>query len=177
MQTKNRQKLLLILALSAVGLFLGDRLLLRPLTKLWSSRASRIAQLRQDITAGQTLLERQQVIRTRWEQMRRQALPSNPSATEQQVFKAVDGWAQESRVNVTAVLPQWRKEAGNYTTYQCRVDAAGTIASLSRFLYSVERDPMPLKVESIEIGTSDKQGQQLGLALQFSGLVLNLGKQ
>ena len=48
-----------------------------------------------------------------------------------------------------------------------------TSARLSRFLYSVERDPMALKLELVELGARDKDGQQLSLGLQLSGLVLN----
>jgi len=42
-----------------------------------------------------------------------------------------------------------------------------------RFLYSIERSPMALKLELVELGARDKEGQQLSLGLQFSGLVLN----
>jgi hypothetical protein len=58
-------------------------------------------------------------------------------------------------------------------TYECRVDATGDLGKLSRFLYSVERDPMALKLELVELGARDKEGQQLSLGLQLSGLVLN----
>jgi hypothetical protein len=58
-------------------------------------------------------------------------------------------------------------------TYECRVDAAGDLGKLSRFIYSVERDPMALKLELVELGARDKEGQQISLGLQLSGLVLN----
>ena len=44
------------------------------------------------------LVQREQSIRGRWEQMSRNALPNNTSAAEQQVFKAIDLWAQNSGV-------------------------------------------------------------------------------
>jgi hypothetical protein len=53
------------------------------------------------------------------------------------------------------------------------VDAKGDLGKLSRFLYSIERDPMALKLEFVELGALDKEGQQLSLGLQLSGLVLN----
>jgi hypothetical protein len=37
----------------------------------------------------------------------------------------------------------------------------------------VEKDPLALKVETIEITSRDDNGQQLALALQVSGLLLN----
>ena len=76
-------------------------------------------------------------------------------------------------VTVSAITPQWKHDSDDYMTFECRVDAAGDLGKLSRFLYSVERDPMALKLELVELGARDKDGQQLSLGLQLSGLVLN----
>jgi len=172
-QIKNRQQLLIIGAIVAIALFAGDQLVLSPLMKVWSARATRVAELRKKITQGNTLMQREQSIRSRWEQMATNALPNNTSAAEQQVFKAIDLWAQNSGVAISAITPQWKHDSDDYMTFECRVDAAGDLGKLSRFLYSVERDPMALKLELVELGARDKEGQQLSLGLQLSGLVLN----
>jgi len=52
------------------------------------------------------------------------------------------------------------------------VEASGNLGTLSRFLYDIEKDPMALKLESVELSTRDNTGQQLTLDLQISGLVL-----
>ncbi len=70
MQIKNRQQLLVIGAVAAIALFAGDRLVLSPLlTKAWNARAKRIADLRKQIAQGKMLLQREQSIRSRWQQM------------------------------------------------------------------------------------------------------------
>ena len=173
MQIKNRQQLLIIGAIVAIALFAGDQLVLSPLIKIWGARATRVAELRKQITQGKMLVLREQSIRSRWEQMSRNALPNNSSAAEQQVYKAIDLWAQDSGVALSAITPQWKHDSDDYMTFECRVDAAGDLGKLSRFLYSVERDPMALKLELVELGARDKDGQQLSLGLQLSGLVLN----
>src|ERR1035437_2000620 len=181
MQIKNRQQLLIIGAIAAVSLFAADRLVLSPLLKAWSVRATHIAELHKDINRANAMMQREQLpnqsIRSRWEQMSRNTLTNNTSAAEQQVFKAVDLWAQSSGVAISAVTPQWKHDSDDYMTFECRVDAAGDMGKLSRFLYSVERDSMALKLESIELGARDKDGQQLSLGLQLSGLVLNTPTQ
>ena len=173
MQIKNRQQLLIIGAVVAIALFAGDQLVLSPLLKVWSARATRITDLRKKITDGKMLVQREQNIRGRWNQMSRNALPNNTSAAEQQVYKAIDLWAQSSGVAISAITPQWKHDSDDYMTFECRVDAAGDLGKLSHFLYSVERDPMALKLELVELGSRDKEGQQLSLGLQLSGLVLN----
>lgn len=177
MQIKNRQQFLIIAAVAAVALLAGDRLVLSPLMKAWSKRATCISELQKQITGGRLLLQREQSIRSRWQQMSDNALPANTSAAEQQVFKAIDLWAQDSGVTISAITPQWKHDSDDYMTFDCRVDAAGDLGKLSRFLYSVERDPMALKLESVELGARDKEGQQLSLGLQLSALVLTPQKQ
>ena len=177
MQSKNRQQVLLIAAIAIIALFAGDRLLISPLLKGWGGRAERITELRRQIAQGKTLAQREQGIRRRWEQMSRNALTNNPSAAEQQVFKAIELWAQNSGVAVSAITPQWKRDNDDYMTFECRVDATGDLGRLSRFLYNVERDPMALKLGLVEVGARDKDGQQLSLGLQLSGLVLTPQKQ
>jgi hypothetical protein len=177
MQIRNRQQLLTIVAIVAVALFAGDRLVFSPLLKAWNGRADRIAELRKQIAQGNMLLQREQSIRSRWEQMSHNTLPSNTSAAEQQVFKAIDLWAQNSGVTISAITPQWKHDSDDYQTFECRVDAAGDLGRLTRFLYSVERDPMALRLALVEVGARDKDGQQLSLGLQLSGLVLTPQKR
>jgi hypothetical protein len=172
-QIKNRQQLLIIVAVVAIALFAGDQLVLSPVLKVWSARATRVADLRKKIADGKMLVQREQSIRTRWQQMSHNALPNNTSAAEQQVYQAIDLWAQNSGVALSAITPQWKHDSDDYMTFECRVDAAGDLGKLSHFLYSVERDPMALKLELVELGARDKEGQQLSLGLQLSGLVLN----
>jgi hypothetical protein len=173
MQIKNRQQLLIVAAVIGVALFAGDKLLFTPLVHAWDARATKIRKLRNDVARGKMLALREVGIRNHWADMQRRALTNNPSAAEQQVFRAIDSWAQDTGVVINAITPQWKHDSDDYTTYQCRVDAAGDINRLSRFMYRVEREPLALKLEAIELSARDKEGQQLSLGLQLSGLVLN----
>ena len=125
MQIKNRQQLLILVAAIGVALFAGDRLLLTPLVHAWDARSARIKTLRNQVARGRMLVQREKGIRSHWDDMQRKALTNNPSAAEQQVFRAIDSWAQDTGVIINAITPQWKRDSDDYTTYQCRVDAAG----------------------------------------------------
>ena len=173
MPIKDRQKLLVVVAVVAVGLFAADTLVRAPLMAAWSARAARLTQLRNQVARGRMLMQRERGIRNHWEDMQHKALTNNTSAAEQQVVRAIDSWAQETGVTVNAITPQWKHDSDEYITYECRVDAAGDISRLSRFLYRAEREPLALKLEAVELNARDKDGQQLSLGLQLNGLVLN----
>jgi hypothetical protein len=173
MNISNRQQLLGIIAIVAVALLAGDRLVFSPLIRIWKARTERIADLKKSVAQGEQLLEREKPIRTRWEHMRTNTLSSEISIAENQVLKAFDRWSQDSRVGVNSIKPQRKQIEDDYMTVECRVDAFGNLSALTRFLYEVERDPLAMKVEAVELTARDDGGQQLTLGLQVSGLLIN----
>jgi hypothetical protein len=171
-QIKNRQQMLLFLALGALVFFVGDHLIFTPLVEGWTARSKHINELKRDIQNGEMLLKRESYVRNRWSEMRTNTLSPNASVAQSQMFKAFDHWAQDSRMKIGSIKPQW-KHNDDVTTLECRASATGDIQSLSKFIYDAERDPLAVKVESVEITSRDNNGQQLSLVLQVSGLVLN----
>jgi hypothetical protein len=173
-QMDSRQRRLAIVALLGVGLLAGDRLVLTPLVKSWKTRAEQIARLHRSVTDGTLLVQRETAIRTRWDEMRTNTLDRQVSVAESQVLKAFDRWSRDSGVSISSLRPQWKRGAEGYATLECRADAGGNLANLTRFLYAAETDPLALKVDVVELTARDAEGQQLTLGLQVSGLVLQL---
>ena len=170
---EKRQRLLLILALAAIGVWASDRLLLTPLTRAWKSRTEAIASLRKDVAKGRQLLERERTLRDRWAEMQEHTLPGAVSTAEGTVLRSFDRWSLDSRVSITSIKPQWRQPEDDYRTLECRVDAFGSLSTLTRFLFELERDPLALKVDSVEFTARDAEGSQVNLGLQVSGLYLS----
>lgn len=177
MNINNRQQLLAVAAITAIVLLLGDRLIVTPLTKSWKERSQKIVSLKKSIAQGELLLDRDARIRETWATMRTNTLPANLSAAENEVLKGFNRWAEESHISISAIKPQWRRNAEDYMLLECRADTFGTMEALSRFLYEIEKDPLALRVESLEITTRDNNGQQLAMAVQLSGLLLQAEEQ
>jgi len=175
--TKNRQQLLIIAALSVIGLFAADQFVIEPLIKLWKARETRIAELGQSVVAGQQLQSRQHNIRGYWRDISERTLTNNPSAAEHRVFEAIDHWAQSSGATIASINPQWRHDSEDCMTYECRVDATGDLRALTQFVYNLEKEPLALRLQLVDLGVRDKEGQQLSVNLQFSGLILTPQKQ
>ena len=57
-------------------------------------------------------------------------------------------------------------------TLACRVEASGSLGTLSKFIYEVERGPVALRLDTVELSTHDTTGQQLTLSLEVNGLAL-----
>jgi len=154
----------------------GDHLVFSPLVKSWKARSAEIAKLKDSVDRGTRLLGSEKTIRARWEQMSTNALSSNMSVAEDQVLKAFARWASASRVTLSSIHPQpsGRRSANDLVTLECRADYVGSLADLTSFLYQVDKDPLAVKVDLVELTARDKEGKQLTLGLQVSGLLINL---
>ena len=170
--TKNRQQLLTIAAVAVVAIFALDKIVLTPLGKVWTDRSKRVKKLQNDVANGNQLLRREEALRARWDQMRTNTLPNNPSLAEQILLKNFDKWSKDSGLNVNNLNSQWKHDSEDYMTLQYRIEAAGNLNAVTRFLYELEKSPTALRLDNVEIGSHDSEGQQLTLGLQVSRLVL-----
>ncbi len=172
METKNREKMLAIVAAVALGLLLMNYLVVSPLIDGWQSRTKQIKELKDKIANGAMLIRRQDVVESRWNDMRTNALDSNPAAAERQLFTAFDHWVSQSGATEGSFRPQVQETEDNYSTIDCRADVSGDMQTLLHFLYNMEKDPLGVKIESFELTSRDDNGRQLTLGLDLSGLVL-----
>ena len=172
MKIENRQQVLIVVTVAVLGLLVCDSLVFEPLAGWYSTRAKQIAELRAQVKNGRVLILREPGIRAHWSDMRTNTLPNKSSVAEQQVISAFDRWSHDSGVEITGILPQWKNDTDDYQTLNCRVEVSGTLPTLTQFLYDVEKGPMALKLDSLELSARDTGGQQLTLGLQVSGLAL-----
>jgi hypothetical protein len=164
----------MILAGAAVLLLVLDSLVVTPLTKSWQSRRAEIARLQKSVTDGRALMERATSMQARWAEMQEQALPKEAAKAEQDLISAFDRWGRATNIELGAIKPQWKRgTTPRYSQLECRVDASGSLTTLSRFLYEVEKSPLALRVDAVELTSRDESGQKLTLGLLVSGLRLS----
>lgn len=173
MEIKNRQQLLTILTITAIGLLVLDKVVSPPLTSFWNKQSARLTGLQKQVKEGEILRHRKDYLRSRWMGIQAGALTNDTTAAEQQLFAGLNHWSQDSGINVNNIAPQWKQGSDPaYKTIECRVDVSGSIDRLSRFMYDLEVDPMALKVQSVEMTSKDNTGSVINLGVQLSGLVL-----
>jgi len=175
MKISNRQQLLVILAAALVGLLLTDRMVVTPLIRLWKSREETIASLKEKFHQGTALIERRAALAKQWDRMRTNMLSGRVSAAEDQFLKTIERWAQESRLTLSAVKPQWQrpsdaKSQEQIAILECNLETTGNLGAVTRFLYNLEKDPLGVRVIKAQITARDDAGEQLTLNLQLSAL-------
>jgi hypothetical protein len=166
----NRQRLLVIVAAVAISLLVLDRIMFTPLTKMWQAHAAEIKDLRTRVLTGHGTVARAAQINGKWAEMQRNALPKEPAQAEQEVISAFDRWGRQYNIDLGGIRPQWKRGTDKYSLLECRVDATGSMSTLTRFLYELEKSPLALRVDSVELTSRDDYGNKLTLGLVVSGL-------
>jgi len=173
MNPPNRQSWLALIAGGAVLLLVLDRVVFTPLTTTWEQRSAEIAALQKSITNGRSLIDRAARTQSLWREMETNALPKDSSQAEQEVITAFDKWGRLSGTDLGSIKPQWKRGATDrYSLLECHVDATGNVGALTRFLYEVEKSPLALRIDTLDLTSRDDVGQKLTLSLVVSGLRL-----
>lgn len=168
-----RQRLLAILVGVGLVLLVLDSWVIDPLLKTWRAHAAEIAKLETSVREGRALIVNEAAINRRWADMQAGALPKDPAQAEQDVLSAIDRWGQANRIELGSIRPQWKRgQNERYSLLECRVDATGNIGALTRFLHELERSPLALRIDSLELSSRDDNGGKIALGLVVSGLRL-----
>lgn len=170
MKIENRQQILGVVAIAIVSLFVLDRVVVRSLTASWKARSERIAKLQKQINDGNATLKRANSIRDRWSEMQANTLAADNA--ERRLLEAFNRWSRDSNISISSIQPQWKRGDDEYMTLECHANASGPINAMARFLYDIEKDPLALRIEAVEVQARDEAGQTLAVNLQVSGLVL-----
>ncbi len=164
-----RSTLLKIVAGAAVGLFVLDSFVIEPAFHAWGEQGERITALQKKVDNGRKLLDREKIIRGRWDDMQRANLADDNSTAGGDILNAVNRWKLASGVGLSSFNPQWQEhEDLGYDENECRATASGDQKALGRFLYELETDPIPVNLEECEIATREANGRQLTLTARFS---------
>jgi hypothetical protein len=175
MTNERRQLLLKIGAAVCAGLYLLDICILEPSLHAWSEQSDRIVALRQKVDQGRQLLQRESALRERWAGMQQANPPAEESAATNVAVKALSRWERDSQITISGFVPQaqWQSRDDGFKTYECRITANGTQATIGRFLYELESDTtIPVNLEECELATRDARGGQLTLTARITFLQL-----
>jgi len=173
METKNREKMLLIAVAVCGGLWLLNFLLISPLSNSWSARQDKIKELKTTIQDGRSRIASAKSIEDQWNHMNTNTLSPNPTVAESLLFKSFQTWAQTSQVVLVGQKPQQKEsDDPSFKNEEWHADVTGSLQQIFNFLTAVESSPMGLKVDSVELSSRDDRGTQLALGLTVSGLIL-----
>src|SRR5271165_4375248 len=105
METKDRQRLLVITTAVIAGLWMADYAVFEPLKNSWYARQQHIKDLKELVGKDKILISERARFEAHWEHMRSESLPANRSQAEGIFLQAKDRWVQASGITVDSISP------------------------------------------------------------------------
>ena len=164
-----REKLLPVVIGVCIGLVVLDYAVIEPAIHAWNEQSERLTALQRKVDNGSKLLARETIIRDRWAEMERANLPDDDSAAMSEAINAMARWKLASGIGLPSLTPpQQAREDNGYDDFEYRATVTGTEATVGRFLYEMETDPIPVNLQECEIASRDPKGEGLTLTARFS---------
>ena len=168
-----RQRVLVLLVGAGLILLGLDRVVFTPLSDVWRARSAELQRLKGSVASGRNTTARGARMRQVWAEIRSGALPSDPAQSEYEVLSAIENWGRASAIDLGSIKPLWKHgTTDDYSLLECRLEATGNLPALSRFLFELEKSPLAMHAESVELVSRDDTGQRLMLSLTLTGLRL-----
>jgi len=172
MVLSKRERIILIVAVVAVGALVLNFFVIDPAGRQLEQVENRRLQLEAQFSEAQSLFERQRLLGPRWKAMLSEGLRSDAEA-ETRVARALDEWAADARLTLSSVKPE--RVAGDKGLKEMTfvVAGKGRLDAVAWFLHQVETAALPIKVKNMQLGSSSESGDSMSLQLRLSALYLD----
>jgi Tfp pilus assembly protein PilO len=171
MGLSKRERIIVLMTIVVVGALGADRLVLAPVTDRLGQLKSEEQQLAAQFKQAQNLIER----RKQAERKSKTLLPGvlqGDTEAESRVGKALGKWSEDAGVMLTSVKPDRMPGDKGLKEIVFVVVGKGSLDAVTWFVYQVERSELPIKVKSMQLGSTSESGQSISLELHLSTLYL-----
>jgi len=170
-----REKLVLFGSILAVACALSDRLIVASLSRKIKEQDTRIAAREAEIRKNLKIVSQKKRITAQHDTYKPYLGTMSSENEEFTVFlKEMDTLARDSTIYVVDMKPTGTKESGEAKKYLINLNIEADMASLIRFMYSVEDSKKLMTVEKYQISPKSKDSPTAKCSMLVSKLVIPL---
>jgi len=172
MVLNKREKYLGIGMAVAVGVLVLDYWVLTPFFDSWDAaqKADQTAMLA--ITKGNNMIAQQKRLAPTWQQILQRGLPGSASAAESQTLHAVADWSQTAGLSLISLKSERTTQEPPFQVIGLGVSASGTMQGVTRFIWALEKSPIPLRINELKVNSRKDGTDDLLLTISLSTLCM-----
>lgn len=172
MVLKKREKYLVITAAVGLAILVLNSLVISPYFDSYAATSEQDAKDLKAIADGKSMIDRQKKLAHDWEQLM-QSLPVSASVAESQTLHAITDWCQWAGVNLISSRPERRTQEGPFQVIGLEVTATGNMAAVSRYIWALEKSPIPLRINQLKLNSRKEGIDDLLMTISLSTMCLS----
>jgi hypothetical protein len=161
-----------MVAVAAVCLLVLDRFALRPFLARRANMADEIGRLQQELSRATLLFAREGQMSQTWEKMIEGGLKDDPAEAESVALRALQDWAQQSRLTLVSLNPERLPQSGRLREIQFAAVGLGGMQAAATFLEFLETTELPLRIKRVDLSSRTDGADDLSLTLRITALYL-----
>ena len=173
MVASKRERIIGLVTAGVLAVLALDRLVLTPLTDRRTRLGEDIAKAELELQEADGLFKNNKRMTQKWNVMLAGGLKSDVPESQVQALHALRDWAQESGLPPLMLLKPDRVDTQKqFQIVTIKATAAGSMRSISEFLWRIQESDIPLRVTDMQISTRKEGTDDLMLQLGLSTLCL-----
>lgn len=163
-----RERYILIVTLSVVGVLALDYFVYTPLTDARDRLLTQHDKLSRELGEMQKKITASQKADKRWKEYRAAGLSSDPSATESRFLNAIGSWSRDSGLPLLSIRPERTIVNQGVHELSFHATADGSMRAISRFLYRLETSEIPVRIQELQISSRTDGSDDLTMQIRLS---------
>jgi len=166
MVLSKRERILALATLLVMGALVANSLILDPLFTQRRQAANERIDLEAQLADAQNTFDRRGLLERKWKTVL--AGMRSDTDAESQVTKALNEWSRETRLTLTSIKPERTTGDKGISEITFVVAGRGSLESVASFLHKVETAELPVKVTTMQLGSTSESGDSMSLQLRLS---------
>jgi len=166
MVLSKRERILALATLLVLGALVANSLILDPLFTQRRQAANERIDLEAQLADAQNTFDRRGLLERKWKAVL-EDMRSDTDA-ESRVTKALNEWSRETRLTLTSIKPERTTGDKGISEITFVVAGRGSLESVASFLHKVETAELPVKVTTMQLGSTSESGDSMSLQLRLS---------
>ena len=156
MVLSKRERYIGIITGLVLAVLVLDYFIVSPLLAQMDALNGKIAKARNEVGNATDLIDLSRRAQTRWAEMSRGAVRTDPSQADQ-IVNNVSDWARDAGMSLSSVKPERDEKEKDFGKKSYRATGAGRMSEIGRFLWHIQTAPVPVRITDLTI-TSRKEG-------------------
>ncbi len=172
MVLSKRERIILIVTLACVGLLIANTFVITPVQTRLSDMETERTRLAGELGEANALLDFRQRKQREWKTQMSDGL-RNAGEVESRVSSALTGWSNRARLSLSSIKPDRGISEKGLQEMIFTVVGKGSLDAVAQFLWQIETAALPVKIKSMQLGSSSDVGESMSVQLYLSALYLS----
>jgi hypothetical protein len=169
MVLSKRERIILIIALTCVGLLAVYKFVVEPVDLRLDDMQTQRTQLESELAKADILMVGQADRRARWKAQMPEDL-RDAGEVRTRISKSITDWADRAGLSLTSTRADQAGSEKDLQEMVFTVIGKGPLDGVTQFLWLVETASLPVKIKSVHLGSSSDDGSSMSIELHLSVL-------